>query len=190
MHYFLSNGEELIIREPVPDDAAALLSYFQQAVRDTEFLMTTPTEASQHTLRSEQDFIRSFRNHPHNLYLVAVVQDQIVGTLSVTQGNRSKIEHTAEFGIAVIREYWNMGIGRRLMTQMFRWLSHHPQIQLLYCKVMANNEKAIHLYQSFGFMEEGRLSRFLRQPGGEYVDLLYFTKWLNHEPNAPLAESV
>ena len=179
MHYFLANGQELIIREPEPSDAAALLNYFQQAVQDSDFLMTTPDEARQHTLRTEQDFIRSFRAHPYNLYLVAVVQQQIVATLSVTRGNRSKIEHTAEFGIAVIRPYWNMGIGRRLMTQMFRWLSSHPQIKLLYCKVMANNERAIHLYQSFGFVEQGRLSRFLRQPSGEYVDLIYFTKWLD-----------
>ncbi|MBX6380640.1 RimJ/RimL family protein N-acetyltransferase [Thermoflavifilum aggregans] len=181
MHYFLANGEELIIREPETSDAAALLAYFQQAVQDSDFLMTTPDEARQHTLRSEQDLIRSFRAHPHNLYLLALVGQQIVGTLSVTQGNRSKIEHTAEFGIAVIRPYWNMGIGRRLMTHMFRWLAHHPQIKLLYCKVMANNERAIHLYQSFGLEEEGRLSRFLRQPSGEYVDLIYFTKWLDEQ---------
>lgn len=178
MQYSLSNGQSVIIRAPEVGDAAALLTTFQQIVSETNFLLTTVGEARQQTLRSEQDFIRSFRNNPNNLFLIAVVEKQIVATLSVTQSNWKKQAHTAEFGIAVLQRYWNMGIARRMMTHMFRWLEDKPVIEMLFCKVMANNEKALHLYKSFDFAEQACLEKFFRQPDNEYVDLVYMVKWM------------
>jgi RimJ/RimL family protein N-acetyltransferase len=178
MQFILANGEGLSIRPPDLEDAAALLHTFQRLVSETDFLLTTPGEARHHSVKSELDFIRSFRNNPNNLFLLALVNHQIIGTLSVTQGNWKKLAHTGEFGIAVVREYWNMGIGRRLLTHMFRWAMDNQHIKMLYCKVMANNEKALHLYKSFGFAEQGRLEKFFLQPDGKLIDLLYMVRWL------------
>lgn len=176
MRHFLPNGQELLIRPANTEDALALLANFQQITRETDFLLSTPSEAQAIDLRAEQRFIQSFGDNSQHLLLVAETGGQIVGTVSVRQGGFRKQHHVGEMGIAVQHAYRNLGIGRRLMTAMMRWAEAHPSITTIYFNVMANNEKAIQLYRNFDFMECGRLPGGIRQPDGSYADLIMMYK--------------
>ncbi|MHB1920682.1 MAG: GNAT family N-acetyltransferase [Chitinophagaceae bacterium] len=178
MQFLLSNGQSLKIRPAVMGDAPQLLETFRQLVLQTDFLLTTPQEARQLTLKAEQDFISSFVHHTNNLLLLGLVGDQVVSTLTVSQGRWKKQQHLGEFGIAVLESHWNLGIARRMINYMLRWVRDQEPLTLLYCKVMANNEKAIHLYKNFGFTEQGRLQGAICQNADQYVDILFFSKKL------------
>lgn len=172
MHHFLPNGQSLVIRLPELDEAAALMHCLQQMTRESDFLLHTPEEALGMDIPGERAFIKSFRDQPNHLLLVAVVDGFIVGYLTVTQGRFYKQAHTGEMGIAILRNYWNLGIGRRLMTAMVRWAEEHPLLELIYFQVFAHNEKAIQLYRNFNFQECGRLPGGIRQKDGRRIDLV------------------
>jgi RimJ/RimL family protein N-acetyltransferase len=176
MRHFLPNGQELFIRPAKPEDAPALLANFHQMVQETDFLLYTLPEAKTINVRSEQGFIQSFGDNSQHLLLLAEAGGEIVGSVSVRQGGFKKQRHTGEMGIAVRHAYWNLGIGRRLMTAMLRWAEAHPAITTIYFNVMASNEKAIQLYRNFDFMECGRLPGGICQPDGSYVDLIMMYK--------------
>ncbi|GAA0527260.1 GNAT family N-acetyltransferase [Chitinophaga japonensis] len=176
MRHFLPNGQELLIRPATLEDAPALLQNFRRMVQETDFLMYTMMEAQSLDVQSERGFIQSFADNSRHLLLLAEVEGDIAGSVSVRQSAFRKQQHMGEMGIAVRHAFWNMGIGRRLMTAMLRWAAEHPVMEIIYFNVLANNEKAIQLYRNFDFIECGRQPAGIRQPDGTYVDLVHMYK--------------
>lgn len=183
MQFLLANGQHLRIREVKTDDAAALLEMFRKAVCETDFLMTTPAEAHNLTIEQERDFITGYLRNHNQLFLIGDVEGQMAGTLSVTQAKLKKQQHAGEFGIVILQKYWNMGIARRMINTMMQWATTHPVIRYIHLKVMANNEKAIRLYQQFGFKEEGRKPKAVCQSPDNFQDIILMGKWIKHEPS-------
>jgi len=179
MHrYFLANAEELIIRQASEQDAVLLLQMFRQAVEESDFLLTSPEEISILTVAQEREFLRPFEQNPNQLFLIAQIGQQAVGILSIAQARAKKQMHVGELGITVIRQYWNLGIGRRLMQVMLNWAMEHPVILVIQLHVFAGNKNAIRLYKHFGFREMGKWDRMIRQPDGSFQDLLCMSRWL------------
>ncbi|WP_343689903.1 GNAT family N-acetyltransferase [Chitinophaga sp.] len=176
MQHFLPNGQTLELRQAVPDDAPVLLSYFRQLISETDFLLYTREEAATWTVEEEREFILSFSKDTIDLLLLAFAGNQAIGTLSVRQNSFSKEAHIGNLGIGVLHSYWNMGIGRRMMTAAMRWAEQHPRLEIIQLGVLANNERAIQLYRNFGFMEYGRMQKGIRQPDGSYVDNILMSK--------------
>lgn len=174
----LPNGQAIFIREAVVDDAAALLNMFRQAAKETSFLMTTPEEAQSLTLKQETVFIESYQNNENQLFLIAQTAHEIAGSLSLTKNKWKKQQHIREFGIVVLRPYWNMGIARRMIHYMLQWAEQRRNIGYIYLHVMANNEKAVRLYQHFGFKEEGRMSKAVCLGEDNYQDVILMGKWI------------
>ena len=184
MQYLLANGEHMRIREAVPDDAAALLSMFRKAVQETDFLMTTIAEAEQITEAQERQFVLKYAQNDNNLFLIALSGKKVIASLSVTQSRWAKQKHTGEFGVVVLEAYWNMGIARRLINQMMQWLATHPVLRYIQLSVMANNEKAIRLYQNFGFKEEGRRAGAIYLNARAYGDVILMGQWVKKADQA------
>ena len=176
MRHFLPNGKQLIIRPPQVMDAQACLTTFQTVTRETDFLLYTHEESLQYNLAKEEAFIRAYIDNPNNLFLVADVEGEIAGMVSLNQGRTRKQHHMALLGIAVLHKYWNMGIGRRLLTSAIRWAEGHPRIAVIHFEVLANNERAIQLYRNFNFTEHGRIPGGIIQPDGSLVDLVVMSK--------------
>lgn len=178
MEFMLPNGQLLGIRFVDPGDAVSLLELFQKAVRESPYLLTTPKEADRFTVAQEREFISGCLRNPNNCFLVAVVQDRIVGSANVTQSKFQKQAHVGEFGILVLKQFWNLGIGRKLMHAMEQWIQDNSMIRYLQLQVLVSNVRAIHMYQNFGFSEEGHLARAVRQDKNTYQDLVLMGKWL------------
>ncbi|UYQ93223.1 GNAT family N-acetyltransferase [Chitinophaga horti] len=176
MQQFLPNGSTLIIRRPTLEDAPALLEIFRQMTRESDFLLYTHAEAMKFGLRDEEDFIRQYLLQPRHLLLLAEANGQIVGSITINQGRQQKQAHLGELGIAVLRDWWNMGIGRRLMTAALRWVEEHAEIEIVHFSVFANNEKAIQLYRNFGFLECGRMPQGVKGTDGQFIDLITMSK--------------
>lgn len=172
MKHFLPNGDELIIRPPEIEDAAALLASFQRLTRETDYLLFTQRESLELDIASEEDYIQSYIDNPRQLLLVAIIKGRIIGSINVNHSGLHKKAHTAEMGIAVESQWNNMGIGRRLITAMLRWAEECTWLQLVYLHVFSPNEKAMQLYRNFGFLECGRLPQSILLQNGTYADLV------------------
>jgi len=122
------------------------------------------------TEEQELKWIDSFREPEGKLLLVAEVAGKMVGILAFQAGERKRIRHRGILGIIIAKEYREVGIGRALMERLIRWATEHPVIEKVCLAVLADNTRAINLYKSLGFVEEGRRPREVRFSKDRYVD--------------------
>ena len=69
-------------------------------------------------------------------------------------GTKDKLRHRADFGIAVLRDYWGLGIGRAL-TQCSIVCARAAGYHQLELTAVADNTAAVALYRSLGFVDYG-----------------------------------
>ncbi len=151
-------GEEsLIIRTAEKKDAKELTALRMLIDAETEFLDRTREEST----LTESDFeerIEEDEAHGHHLFLIALVNDQIIGFSRCIAHSLKRFRHGASFGICLLKAYQGKGIGKRLMTVTTEWADKN-QIERIELTVVEDNIGAIHMYRQFGFVKEGiRLS--------------------------------
>lgn len=80
------------------------------------------------------------------------------------------VVHRCDLGIAIgDKDYWGRGYGREAITLLVDYAFTHWNVQRVGLQVLASNERAIRSYQAVGFVEEGRLRRYMWS-NGNYVD--------------------
>ena len=87
-------------------------------------------------------------------------------------GAKYKVKHRAEFGISILKEYWGFGIGRALINACVQCAKEAGYVQLE-LDVVADNTRAIALYQSVGFQEYGRNPKGFRSKTAGFQELVY-----------------
>jgi L-phenylalanine/L-methionine N-acetyltransferase len=100
--------------------------------------------------------------------VVAIVDGILVGTASLSV-NPGRNAHVAAVGINVHDDYHGRGIGSALMAALIDLADHWLNLVRLELDVYCDNEKAIALYQKFGFAIEGT-KRKVAIRDGEFVD--------------------
>lgn len=167
---------EFTIREINVEDAEKLLRHTQLVFTQSSFLLTTPEEFNL-TVEKQRLWI-SDQLKAGNFLLVAECNGKIIGFLNASQSQRKRVSHNCMFGISIQKDYWNKGIGRKMIERMIGWAINHPTIEKVGLEVFAHNERAIHLYQSLGFVEEGRKKKHIKFEDGSYVDELMMSKFV------------
>jgi L-phenylalanine/L-methionine N-acetyltransferase len=102
--------------------------------------------------------------------LVAERGTRMVGSAGLHPGGPAlRRRHVAMLGISVAAEAQGQGVGRALMQALCDYADQWAQILRIELTVFADNERAIRLYRSLGFVHEGTHRGYaLRQ--GEFVD--------------------
>lgn len=162
------NGKEGVIRRAVRSDARGLLDYLDVIGGESDFL-TFGEEGLGITLQEEEAFIDNNNKQDNTLFIVVEVEGRIIGNLNFTGGMKPRTRHVGELGVSVLKEFWGQGIGRELMMYLINWAQGSGVISKINLKVRPENTRAIKLYKSLGFVEEGLQTRdYLIQ--GKYHD--------------------
>lgn len=166
--HLLKNNQLLTLREAELRDAANLLAYVEQIAGESDNITRGPGEFTM-TVEQEREFLQASAASSTSLYLVAEIDGELAGTLNFQAGNRPRMRHVGEFGMSVLKKYWNLGIGSRLLAYLIEWARATNVIRKIDLLVRTDNFPAIHLYEKFGFVREGCMTRhlFIR---GEFVD--------------------
>ena len=168
----LKNGQEAMILNGDEPDGAAVFDVFNRTHGETDYLLTYPDENS---FDSEQEaqFLKEKAISPNEIELVAIVDGKIAGTAGIESvGEKYKVKHRAEFGIGILKEYWGLGLGKALTKACIQCAidAGYEQLEL---KVVAENERALSLYRSLGFIEYGRNPRGFNSKISGYQELVY-----------------
>lgn len=151
----LKNGKAALLRNGIEADGAAVRKTFNLTHAETDYLLSYPDENS-FTAEQEGAFLKEKTNSENEIEIVAVVDGEIVGTAGIEAvGTKYKVRHRAEFGIAVERAYWGLGLGRAL-TEACIVCAREAGYAQLELSVVAENESATALYRKLGFVEYGR----------------------------------
>lgn len=161
-------GLSYTIRSATEKDAKDLSELRLQIDGETENLDREKGEAFIDPLGFEQ-LIKADTEKKRNLFLVAVVHDQIVG-FSRCEGNQLKrFSHKIEFGVCVLKEFWGFGIGKNLLKESIAWADLND-IKKITLNVLETNDKAITLYRKLGFEIEGYKDKILSD--GKYYNTI------------------
>lgn len=139
------------IRAAVVDDAAALIAYLTRL--GIERPLTLSAIAPPPTLAAERAWIADHQR-PNSRLLVAAIGDTVVGVANATGGQRWSDQHVATVGLSVDLAWRGAGLGGRLLAALVAWAETAP-LRRLQLEVLANNPRAIGLYERHGFRHEG-----------------------------------
>ncbi|MGO0059178.1 N-acetyltransferase family protein [Brevibacillus fluminis] len=158
------------IRSADAADAAQLSALRVKIDGETENMDREKGEAFIDAPGFEQ-LIKADAEASRNLFLVAAVDDRLVG-FSRCQGSELKrLAHKVEFGVCVLQQFWGCGIGQNLLKESIAW-ADSTGVRKITLSVLETNEKAIALYQKLGFAVEGVLKKDKLLSDGNYYDTI------------------
>jgi len=169
--YELKNGEKLVIRTAVPDDARALLEYAHVIFAEDLYNVTTPGEFEK-SVEEESKWIQEHYDKPAHLALTAEVSGSLAGLLSFENGSRKRLQHHGTLHMSVHPRFRTEGVGTALVQSLIGWAKENHVIEKVTLEVFVTNEAAIRLYGKMGFLEEGRRVRHVKIADGKYVDVI------------------
>ncbi|CEQ22955.1 GNAT family acetyltransferase [[Clostridium] sordellii] len=108
-------------------------------------------------------------NHTMVAEIIEGNNKKVVGLASLNVNASPRIRHSASIGISVHVDYQGMGIGKKLMKELIDLSDNWLMLVRLELGVYPDNEKALKLYKSLGFEEEG-LKKYSAIRNGKYVD--------------------
>lgn len=163
------NNIKIIVRSGQLDDAKALLDIQKEVVLEKEYLITV-IEEFQNTTVEQRDWIRKIIKNEREKIIVAEVEGNIVGFIVFQSSNRKRLLHNGSLGMMIYKDYRGLGIGRLLIKELLIWAGKNPLIEKVSLGVFSTNRRAISLYKSMGFKEEGRKKKEIKLSENEYVD--------------------
>lgn len=138
--------------------------------------MVTTADRLNVTIEQMGEWIQSYASDEGKILLLAIAQEQIIGSLHFRNGVRRRLAHQGDFGMSVHKEWREQGVGSALVESLVVWCSANPLIEQIRLSVFAVNEAAIRLYTTMGFVLEGRLMNQAKLDDGTYTDLILMAR--------------
>lgn len=165
---FHINGLTFTIRSAAETDAEQLTEIRVQIDGETENMDREAGEGFIDKI-GFQKIIKTDSEETKNLFLVAEVQNRIVGFSRCEGSNLRRLSHKVEFGVCILREFWGYGMGKSLLQQSIQWADEN-EVKKISLQVLETNEKAIQLYKKLCFEVEGVLKNDKRLSDGKYYN--------------------
>jgi RimJ/RimL family protein N-acetyltransferase len=157
------------IRVATIDDAPILAAAEIETARSPGFLVSQPDELNANAFASR---IAAMEAPGHRgRYIVAVdEQHRIIGHALLEPMSMARLAHVFRLTIVVHPSRTGHGVGRLLMNDLLQWAQRDSRVEKIELAVRATNARAIHLYRSCGFVEEGRFVKRIKLENGKYCD--------------------
>lgn len=174
--YQIKSGRILKVRHLELCDAVALYDFYAQAAQETQHTLVCQEKLASLTRLREK--IENAEKSFSEIYLGVFEEAQVIGSLQfrVALPDHPWAKHLGEFGMIVLKQYWNQGIGRQLLKFM-ELFAVEAGVCRIEAKVRANNDRGIALYRDAGFKIEG-----IREKGAfinsQFVDEYFIAKIL------------
>jgi len=169
---------EMIIESPNLADAKEIIQFLKVVQGETDFLAKGKEDVSI-AKKQEEKFINNINQSQKSLFLIVRYKDKIVATLTITSDKTPRTSHKAEFGMAVLKKCWGIGIGTNLINLMLEFAKKVGLVRIE-LKVDADNVRAINLYKKFDFKIEGKLESYKMTDKDIYKDGLIMAKILKY----------
>lgn len=142
-------SEEVTITEATREDASAVLTLLKQLDEETE-TFTVEDDLTKLTVDIEACQLELIQQSHENLVLLAKYQNQAIGLATVMKDETHKL---GEVGVAVLKSFWNQGLGTALVEETITWGKSFSWLPGLMLTVQKRNQGARHIYKKLGFEE-------------------------------------
>ncbi|MDE2236110.1 MAG: GNAT family N-acetyltransferase [Gammaproteobacteria bacterium] len=156
------------IREVTPGDAPRIAAGEYATAQTPGLLNAMPGEIPEAAFREK---IESLQKASRGLYAAAEIGQDIAGHVLLEPMLLAANAHVCDLTIVVYPPWQGRGLGKQLLTYAIAWARSNPHVEKIELKVRASNARALALYRSLGFQEEGRLRKRVKERNGYLADI-------------------
>ncbi len=168
------NGEKVKLRPVKIEDAEEIIQAVSQIIKSGTYIQ----KETARSVDEEQRFIENMIQLD-NMYIAAVLNDELVGIARVIRGELEMKRHTGLFRTWLVHSAQGKGIGSEIMNYTLKWCKVH-QLHKLCLTVFASNGLAHKLYERYGFIQEG-VQKEQVKINGTYDDEIFMAYFLNEK---------
>lgn len=149
--FIMKNGRQCMLRPALESDTEEMLAFRIKSLGETDYLLQYPEEMADYTTDKQLAFIQRMITSENDKMFTAVVDGKIAGTGQISFSSRIKLKHRASIGIALLKDYWGLGIGSAIFKEIINSAKEREGVLQLELEVIEGNERAMALYRKFGF---------------------------------------
>jgi RimJ/RimL family protein N-acetyltransferase len=120
---------------------------------------------------TEESVDRWLGNLPNLIALVAIYNGEIVGHAHVFKSPQPRRKGTGDLIIYLHQDFHNVGLGTSMIAKLVE-RARGEGLHRIGLRVIADNKRAVHVYQKFGFKVEGTMKDSYFGEDGKYHDEL------------------
>ncbi len=172
----LKDGRRAVLKSPCISDAEKLMNYIKKSCSETDFLARYPEEWNI-TVEQEEAWINRMRNSSDALAITCYIENEVAGNCEITFGNSMKTAHRATVAIAILKKYWNLGIGSAMFNELVS-AAEKRGVEIMELEFVEGNDRARNLYEKFGFRIVSEKPNAFKFKDGSYFSEYYMQKYL------------
>ena len=170
IEFTLKDGRKALIRSPKDEDIQGILDYLFVSAEETEFILRYPEECTKYTYEGEKALFDRINASENEAMLVCLVEGKVAGNCQIGWKTGIKTRHRASVAIALLKEYWNQGIGTRLFQEMIRIAEENENLLQMELEFVEGNTRARALYEKMGFRITGVAPNAIRLRDGTLLN--------------------
>ena len=155
VEFKLKDGRSALLRSPGDEDIQGMLDYLYVSSGETEFILRYPEECEKYTPEGEKELFDRMNASDNEAMIVCIVDGKVAGNCEIVWKKGMKTKHRAFVAIALLKEYWNQGIGTRMFEEMIRIAESNHDIIQMELDFVEGNSRARALYEKMGFRITG-----------------------------------
>lgn len=163
----LKNGQRILIKSAIEENAKAICNHRYITSSESYFMARYPEEISLDIELMKKN-LSSIEKSPKDFTVTAFLDGKVIGDAGITTiRNHMKYCHRAYFGISILKEYCNQGLGK-YMLEIALEQSKKNGFEQVELGVFEDNIRAIKLYEKCGFEKVGIQPRAYKLKDGTY----------------------
>ena len=179
--FTMKDGRKALFRSPRDEDIQGMLDYLYVSAGETEFILRYPEECGKYTPEGEKALFDRVNAADNEVMLVCLVEGKVAGNCQIVWSRNIKTRHRAMVAIALLKEYWNQGIGTRMFREMIRIAEANPDILQMELDFIEGNSRARALYEKMGFRITGVRPNAIRLKDGTLLNEYSMIREINRE---------
>lgn len=157
----------MIIRDVELKDSGKIIDLLKVLDTETEFMLYEPDERN-YDLENQKQIIEGFITSPSKTMLVSENSRDITGFIVGIGGSTQRTKHNLYIVIGIKQNFTGQNLGATFFEILEKWAKKH-NFSRLELTVMTHNQRAIKLYKSIGFLQEGVKHNSIKLKNG-FVD--------------------
>ena len=155
IEFTLKDGRPAVIRSVCDDDIQGMIDYLYKSSGETEFIIRYPEECTKYTPELEKELFDRMNASETEAMLTCIVDGKIAGNCHIGWSTMIKTRHRANVAIALLKEFWNLGIGTKMFEALISIAESNPNIIQMELDFVEGNSRARALYEKMGFRITG-----------------------------------
>ncbi len=170
IHFTLKDGREALLRSPLPEDVPGTLEYLVKSAGETNFIIRYPEECGKYTPEGEKALFERKNESPFEAMILCLVEGKVAGNCEIMFFPQLKYRHRATVAIALLKDYWNQGIGTRMFQELIRLAQAREGLLQMELEFAEGNSRARALYEKMGFRITGLRPDAIRLKDGTLLN--------------------